>query len=69
MNAFIKSQFSYCPLVWMCHSTTMNNRTNKIYEKALKRVYKDEENLSFDDLVRKGKSVIYKFTNPSDRNL
>ena len=29
MNAFIKSQFSNCPLVWMSHSKTINNRINK----------------------------------------
>ena len=33
MNAFITSQFSYCPLVWMFHSRTLNNRINKIHEK------------------------------------
>ena len=26
MKAFIMSQFSYCPLVWMCHSRTLNNK-------------------------------------------
>ena len=40
MNAFITSQFSYCPLVWMFHSRTLNNRINKIYEKALRLVFK-----------------------------
>ena len=31
MNAFITSQFSYCPLVWMSNSRTMNNKINKIH--------------------------------------
>ena len=57
MNAFITSQFSYCPLVWMSHSRTMNNRINKIHEKTLRLVYKDEKNLSLDDLLKKDKSV------------
>ena len=35
MNAFITSQFSDCPIVWMFHSKTMNNRINKIHEKTL----------------------------------
>ena len=51
MNAFITSQFSYCPLVWMFHSRTLNNRINKIHERALRLVYKNETFLSFDDLV------------------
>ena len=35
MNAFITSQFSDCPLVWMFHSKTVKNRINKIHEKTL----------------------------------
>ena len=27
-NFFLKSQLSYCPLVWMCHSRTINNKIN-----------------------------------------
>ena len=57
MNAFITSQFSYCPLVWMPHSWTMNNRINKIRETALRLVYKDEKDLFFDDLLKKDKAV------------
>ena len=57
MNAFITSQFSYCPLVCMSHSRSMNNRINKIHEKALRLIYKDEKNLSLDDLLKKEKSV------------
>ena len=57
MNALIISQFSYCPLVWMSHSRNMNNRIDKIHEKALRLVYKDETNLSLDDLLKKDKSV------------
>ena len=30
MNAFIASQFGYCPLVWMFHSRELNNRINRI---------------------------------------
>ena len=57
INAFITSQFSYCLLVWMSHSRNMNNIINKIHEKTLRLVYKDEENLSSDDLLKKDKSV------------
>ena len=27
MKAFIESQFNYCPLVWMLHSKTFNNKS------------------------------------------
>ena len=32
MKAFIESQFGYCPLVWMFHSRTLNNRINRLHE-------------------------------------
>ena len=35
----------------------MSNRTNKIQEKSFRLVYKNETNLSFDDLLKKDKSV------------
>ena len=57
MNAFVTSQFFYCPLVWMYHSRTLNNRIKKIPEKALRVVYKEETFLSFDDLLKSDKSV------------
>ena len=57
MKAFIASQFSYCPLVWMFHSRTLNNRINKIHERALRLVYKNETFLSFDDLLKRDRSV------------
>ena len=57
MNAFITSQFSYCPLVWMSHSRTMNNRINKIHEKGLRIAYKVKTNVSLDDLLKKDTSV------------
>ena len=38
MNAFIFSQFGYCPLVWMFHSRKLNNRINNIHERTLRIV-------------------------------
>ena len=57
MKAFITSQFSYCPRVWMFHSRTLNNRINKIHERVLRLVYKTETFLSFDDLLKRDRSV------------
>ena len=31
MKAFIMSLFSYCPLVWICHSRTLNNNIKGHY--------------------------------------
>ena len=41
MNTFIKSQFSYCPLIWMFHDRALNAKVNKIQERALRIVYKN----------------------------
>jgi len=51
MKTFIESQFNYCPLVWMCHSRDLNNRINKLHERALRAVYKKKD-LSFAELLK-----------------
>ena len=56
MKAFIESQFNYCPLIWMFHSRTMNNKINRIHERALRLVYSDHVS-SFDELLKKDRSV------------
>ena len=50
MKSFVISQFNYCPLTWMFHNRTLNNKINKLHERALQFVYKDI-NLSFQDLL------------------
>ena len=40
LRAFIESQFSYCPLIWMFQSRTLN-KINRLHEKALRIVYGD----------------------------
>ena len=50
LNSFIKSHFSYCPIVWMFHSRKLNERINHIHERTLRIVYKDF-NSSFQDLL------------------
>ena len=55
MKAFITSQFSYCPLIWVFHSRTLNNKINRIHERALRLVY--QNNLSFPELLDLDNSV------------
>ena len=56
MNAFFKSQFSYCPLVWMFHSRTLDNRINKLHERCLRIIYNNKVS-SFEDLLELDRSV------------
>ena len=55
MKTFIESQFNYCPLLWMFHSRKLNKRINKLHERALRAVYKDDD-LTFEQLLRKDNS-------------
>ena len=74
-KTFIESQFNYCPLIWMFHSRTINNKINRLHERALRIVYYDFKS-SFEGLLMKGNSFsihernnqslaieIYKFLN------
>ena len=56
MRSFIMSQFSYCPLIWMCHSRKINNQINKLHERALRLAYNDKSS-SFRELLERDKSV------------
>ena len=55
MKAFIESQFSYCPLIWMFHSRGVNNKINHLHERSLQIVYKDNIS-SFEDLLKNDRS-------------
>ena len=43
------------PLIWMFHSRTINNKINRLHERALRLVYSDY-NSNFDELLRKNES-------------
>ena len=56
MNAFFNSQFSYCPLVWMCHSRSINTKINNLHYRALRMIYRDDS-ASFEELLVKDESA------------
>ena len=56
MNAFFKSQFSYCPFSWMLHSRTLNNKINRLHERCLHITCNDNTS-SFTDLFEIDNSV------------
>ena len=56
MRAFITSQFQYCPLIWMFHSRQLNQKINKIQERALRITFKDTES-TFSELLQKDSAV------------
>ena len=53
---FDSHSFIYCPLIWMFHSRTLNNRISNIHERALRLTYNDNQS-SFKELLEKDHSV------------
>ena len=56
MKAFVESQFGYCPLIWMFHSRGLNNKINRMHERALIITYKDKSS-TFPQLLENDNSV------------
>ena len=56
MRAFVISQLSYCPLIWMFHHTGVNSKINHIHERALRLAYQDFTS-SFAELLINDNSV------------
>ena len=57
MNAFIKPNFSYCPLDWLFHSRSLNNKINRLYKKVLRLSYRNKISLSFEELLKEAETV------------
>ena len=56
MKTFVQSQFNYCPLLWMSHNRILNNKINKLHERALRIVYKNDT-FTFQELLDMDNSV------------
>ena len=56
MKSFVMSNFSYCPLVWMCHNRTLNDKINRLHRRALRIVY-NNHHANFDELLEMDKSI------------
>ena len=52
MNSFFNSQSNYCPLVWMFHNGSINNKINRLHERVLSIVYNDFK-LPYKNLLEK----------------
>ena len=51
-KAFIESQFKYCPLAWMFHERQINDKINKVHERA-KRIMFNDIITPFEELLVK----------------
>ena len=58
MRSFIMWKFSYCTLIWICHSRKINTQINKLHKSALRLVYNDKSS-SFRELLERDNSVTF----------
>ena len=63
MKAFLVSQFSYCPLIFIFHDRNLNNKINRMHERPLRIAYKDNIS-SFENLL-----IMDNFVKAHQRNL
>ena len=56
INAFFKSQFDYCPLVWMCWNRSFNTEINRLHERCLRIAFNDKKS-NFNEVLPKDGSV------------
>ena len=52
----IRSQLSYCPLIWMFSSRKSNNLINEVHERSL-RIASGDNHSSFKSLLSKCKEI------------
>ena len=50
MKIFVESQFNYSPLIWMLHSSSLNDKINCLHERVLRIVYSEYKS-SFNTLL------------------
>ena len=54
------SNFTYCPLIWICCSKTANNLINKIHKRILRVIYEIEDANLEDLLIKDSSWTIHK---------
>ena len=57
MNSFFKTQFNYCPLMWMCDSRENNRKINRLHERCLRSIHNGKQS-SFNELLEKDGCVL-----------
>ena len=56
INVLFKTQFNYCPIVWVFRSRSLNNEINRLHERSLRMIYNDKRS-NFDVLLVKDNSI------------
>ena len=61
MKYFIEAQFGFCQLIWMIHNKELNRKINRIHERTLPFVYRDNSS-SFTEFLKKDNLVCIYYT-------
>ena len=64
-----KSQFNYCPLVWMYHSRINRAKINRLQERCLRIIYNDKTSSLKILLEKDGSISIQKFSGSTGRDV
>ena len=54
MNSFFNAQFNYCPLIWMLHNRSNNNKIKQLHERCLRIIYSDKQSSYGELLIKDG---------------
>ena len=57
-NPFIKGQFNYCPLLWMCSTIAVNHEINRLHERGLRALLNDETSALNDMLSKSNDTTV-----------
>ena len=60
LNSFIKSQLSYCPLIWIFPSKGLNKKISRIHKKSLRLVWNNHQS-TLDEMLVTLKAHSFKF--------
>ena len=59
---FFKAKFNYCPVIWMFHSRSLNNKIYRLHERYLLIIYNDKRS-TYEELLGKDNSVLVHHNN------
>ena len=54
MSSYFNTQFNYCPLIWMLHSRSNNNKIKHLHERCLRLIYNEKQSSYKELLIKDG---------------
>ena len=54
VTSLFNAQFNYCPLIWMLHSRSNNNKIKHLHERCLRLIYNEKQSSYKELLIKDG---------------